>query len=724
MASISRGPRVRPIAAAVAVAFGSTAPLAVSGYPVGEEFRVNTTTDNHQQLPDAAMDADGNFVVVFQNHLPVTNANVAAQRYNAAGQPQGDEFQVNTTASSGNTFPAVAMDDDGDFVVVWMDFGDDGSGYGVFGQRYNAAGTAQGANFPVNATTANAQRRPDVAMDADGDFVVVWEDDQFGDSHQSIKAQRFSAQGAAVGGEIDVSTDADVDQVWPQVAMDDAGNFTVAWASGNVGADQDVAFRIFEANGNPRTAAIQVNTTTRMDHASGVLNNLSVGMSGSGDIAIAWRADNFSGPGTVGAAIGVLGRLYDSDGDPKGDAFTIDSRSAATLGKPEIAMTRDGDFVVAYEGPDGSLSGTRIQRFYANGDPKGASFVANSSTELGQTRPHIAVDDDANAIVVWQDGNGLDGDLSGTYGLRLSGAGVQSAMDFNNDFNSDIGLRNLNVGANRLWLMEQLDQLEAGPIGRLPDLAWQVAGVCDFDRDGNADILWRDSALGRNRIWFMDGFERLSARSIPTRNLGWHVAGVGDIDRDGKCDIVWRSNVAGSFVAWLMDGATRKDDGTIGKLHPDWETAAVADFNGDGRTDLLFRHSGDGRNLIWLLDGFSREIRSLPRRAALAWTVAGAGDFDRDGDADIVWRIVTTGQNLFWELEDGFFVDGHPLNALIGADWRVVGVRDFSRDDYADLLWRNATDGRMRIWQISDFTRDATKVLPVVNTSWKEFGED
>jgi hypothetical protein len=695
-----------------------------SGYLIGDEFQVNTTTVNHQQLPDAAMDANGNFVVVFQNHLPVTNANVSAQRYNAAGQPQGDEFKVNTTASSDNTFPAVAMDDDGDFVVVWMDFGDDGSGYGVFGQRYDAAGTALGSNFPVNTTTANSQFRPDVAMDADGDFVVVWEDNQFGDSHRTIKAQRFTSTGAAVGGEIDVSTDSDIDQVWPQVAMDDAGNFTVAWASGNVGADQDVVFRIFAANGSPQTGAIPVNTTTKMDHASGVLNNLSVGMSASGDIAIAWRADNFSGPGTVGAAVGVLGRLFDADGDPKGDAFTIDSQSASLTGKPEVAMTKGGDFVVAYEGPDGSLTGTRVQRYYANGDPKGASFIANTATDLVQSRPHVAVDDDLNAIVVWQAGDALDGDLTGTFAQRLSGAGIQAASDFNNDFSGDIGLRNANIGANRLWLMEQLDQLEAGQIDRLPDQNWQAAGVCDFDRDGNADILWRDSAMGRNRIWFMRGFDRLSSRTIPARNVDWNVAGVGDLDRDGKCDIVWRSAVAGSFVAWLMDGATLEEAGSVGNLSLDWETAALADFDGDGRTDLLFRNSVDGRNLIWLLDGFSRQVRALPRRAAQAWTVAGAGDFNSDGNADILWRITTTGQNIFWKIEDGAFAESHSLNALAGTDWHLVGARDFTRDDHADLLWRNATDGRMRIWQIEDFVRVTTKTLPSIATSWQEFGED
>ncbi len=49
----------------------------------------------------------------------------------------------------------------------------DGSGTGVYAQRYSATGVAQGAEFRVNTITSNSQRDPAVAMDADGDFVVT-----------------------------------------------------------------------------------------------------------------------------------------------------------------------------------------------------------------------------------------------------------------------------------------------------------------------------------------------------------------------------------------------------------------------------------------------------------------------------------------------------------------------------------------------------------------------
>ena len=121
-----------------------------------------------------AMDADGDFVVAWQSNLQDGSGNgIFAQRYNAAGVAQGVEFRVNTTTANSQILPDIALDADGDFVIAWTSYGQDGSGNGIFAQRYNAAGVAQGIEFRVNTTTANFQVSPDIAMDADGDFVVT-----------------------------------------------------------------------------------------------------------------------------------------------------------------------------------------------------------------------------------------------------------------------------------------------------------------------------------------------------------------------------------------------------------------------------------------------------------------------------------------------------------------------------------------------------------------------
>ena len=71
---------------------------------------------------------------------------------------------------------AVTMDDTGNFVVAWASYLQDGSHYGIFGQRYDSTGTALGPEFRVNTYTTYGQTRPAVAADPTlGNFVVIWD---------------------------------------------------------------------------------------------------------------------------------------------------------------------------------------------------------------------------------------------------------------------------------------------------------------------------------------------------------------------------------------------------------------------------------------------------------------------------------------------------------------------------------------------------------------------
>ena len=133
------------------------------------------------------MDADGDFVVVWDSQgsggTDSSAASIQGQRYASDGAPAGSEFQVNTYTTSDQFGPEVAMDADGDFVVTWYSYGSSGtdaSGGSIQGQRFAADGSPAGGELQVNTYTTDFQNRPAVAMDADGDFVVAWESDSSG----------------------------------------------------------------------------------------------------------------------------------------------------------------------------------------------------------------------------------------------------------------------------------------------------------------------------------------------------------------------------------------------------------------------------------------------------------------------------------------------------------------------------------------------------------------
>src|SRR5438094_110086 len=160
---------------ALAVAIQMMLPPALSAAapgPLGGEFQVNSYTTSYQQVPHVAADPAGNFLVVWASFRQDGSEFDGAfgQRYDSGGTPQGPEFQVNTYTTHEKGQPAVAADAAGNFVVVWQSFLQSGSGFSVFGQRYDAGGVPQGSEFQVNTSTTASEKSPAIAADAAGNF--------------------------------------------------------------------------------------------------------------------------------------------------------------------------------------------------------------------------------------------------------------------------------------------------------------------------------------------------------------------------------------------------------------------------------------------------------------------------------------------------------------------------------------------------------------------------
>ena len=60
--------------------------------------------------------------------------------------------------------------------MSWTSEGFDGSGFGIAARRFDASGIPIGSEFVVNTYTTGHQVFGDLAVEANGNFVVVWED--------------------------------------------------------------------------------------------------------------------------------------------------------------------------------------------------------------------------------------------------------------------------------------------------------------------------------------------------------------------------------------------------------------------------------------------------------------------------------------------------------------------------------------------------------------------
>jgi hypothetical protein len=346
-----------------------------AGVAQGSHFAVSTFGGEY--WPVVGMDADGDFVVVWEGY-DANGRGVYAQRYDAAGVAQLGDFRVNTNTSFDQDRPAVAMDDNGNFVVVWETLAAGEDGLAIFAQRYNAAGAAQGMNFRVNTYTTNNQFEPAVAMDANGDFVVTWTStgQEGSGGNDGIYAQRYNAAGVAQGTEFRVNTYTTNFQVYPAVAMDDGGDFVVAWGSNlQDGSNYGVYAQRYNASGIPQGAEFPVNTHTAGNQGGRIAANLveqSVTMDADGDFVIVWTSQ-----GQDGSSAGIYAQAYDSAGTAHGGEFRVNTFTTNAQQAPVVAMDADGDFVVAWESnlQDGSGFGVYAQRYALEMAPTTTGFA-------------------------------------------------------------------------------------------------------------------------------------------------------------------------------------------------------------------------------------------------------------------------------------------------------------------------------------------------------------
>ena len=383
------------------------------------EFQVNSFVADSQSVPSVAMDADGDFVVAWESeYQDGSDLGIFAQRFDAAGIARGPEFQVNSYTASRQGRPSVAMDADGNFVVAWESWGQDGDNAGVFAQRYDAAGVAQGPEFLVNTNTTSIQRRPAVAMDADGDFVVAWQSYSEPGPEFDIFAQRFNAAGATQGPEFRVNTHIPNSQFSPTVAMDADGDFVVAWESYFQGGSEVSIFaQRFDTAGVAQGGEFEVSTNDMYWQYSA-----SVALDADGDFVVAWQHTSDEGPGTyVG---NVFAQRYNAAGVAQGPEFLVNTYTTDNQAFPSVAMDADGNFVVAWtsEDQDGSRGGIFAQRYNAAGVAQGPEFQVNTYTPLDQTLPSVAMDADGDFVTAWMSDR-QDGSDWGIFAQRYDSEG-------------------------------------------------------------------------------------------------------------------------------------------------------------------------------------------------------------------------------------------------------------------------------------------------------------
>ncbi len=381
-----------------------------------------TTMTGIQAETVVATNTKGDTVVAWTaSHGDGNGYDIYARRFDTRGIAVGGEFLVNTTVAGDQRRSSVAIDDAGDFVVVWDSAGQEsglGTGTtGVYGQRYSASGTPIGGEFHVITNIIGAQDHPSIAMAAaNGAFVVSWTDGN------EISAQRFDASGAAVAEAFSVS--GGYGGLDSRVAMDRAGDFVVVW-TGPDGGGAGIQAAVYDAAEAHLPLRYTVNQIT-----SGTQQAPAVAVDAAGDFVVAWESN-----ARDIRFFDVLARRCALSGEPLGGEFAVSAPRSESQNNVAVAMSPTGEFSVVWQN-NGQDGGIYARRYTASGVAVSADYRVNSEPRFVDNSPAVAIDGAGDTTVVWAMMGG-DGSNNSLYAHRYDANGIiATALDLDADGSS------------------------------------------------------------------------------------------------------------------------------------------------------------------------------------------------------------------------------------------------------------------------------------------------
>lgn len=467
-----------------------------SGTAVGSNFQASDETNPiDQYLPDVAVAQNGNFVVVWVDY---ENLGIYARRFDSTLAPLGASFQVNTGPANTAWRPSVAVAPSGSFVVVWEDIR---SGlYCLYGQFCDTSGSPVGPNFKINSDPGSAVRvRHRAEYDGSGNLVVVWEDYRNVDA--DIYFQRYNSSGTPVDTNMLVTTDVGTeDQYLPDVDRAFDGRFEVTYVDTRNG-HPDIYFQRFSAAGAVQGSAVKANS----DAGTNQQWDPGIGTDSLGRFVIVW-ADYRSFPA-------IYAQSYDSLGNTLGSNSQISSLGAVQeRNSPSVDRHTSGSYFAAWQDQKAGHFDIYGQRVSASDTPVGINFKLNDDNQGAfQKNPAIATTPNGSFYIIWEDYRFGDADIFLKVFDRLGNV-ILSDTKVNSD-------------------LSQTDQV-------FPDIA--------VDKAGNVLVSWLDQGSGSRIMgqFYNPGLGPIGANFEISDDTGSviHLRPACAATGDGDFMVVWSDN--------------------------------------------------------------------------------------------------------------------------------------------------------------------------------------
>ena len=369
------------------------------------ETRVNTTTAGNQEdywwsTRVLAVQPDGGSIIAWidRGGNDGSGDGIFAQRFNSSGAKVGSEFLVNTTTAGDQFSPSVAVAPDGSFIIAWEG---PGTGIDVWAQRYTKDGVKIGFEFLLNTTTGGSQRYPEIQFYPDGTFVAG-----FVDGSQTV-LQRFNASARPIGIETRISSGTG-DVVMDGLCVRPDNTLLMVWTSGG-----DVYGQIFSSTLVPIGSQTRLNT-----YLPGTQEYAVARVDGLGNFIVTWQDQVQDGSG-----MGAYYRRYDSNFNPlMPNELLVTTNTTGDQFEPQVAVEPGGRFIIAWsdknnrDGGGGTGESVWFREFDANGNTVGVETRVNQSITGDQSYPIIDMNASGRFVIDFQ-GNGTQTGQIDSYGI-------------------------------------------------------------------------------------------------------------------------------------------------------------------------------------------------------------------------------------------------------------------------------------------------------------------
>jgi hypothetical protein len=205
-------------------------------------------------------------------------------------------------------------------------------------------------------------------------------------------------------------------QIHPDIASGPGGKFLVTWESDIRSTSSDdrwsIRARLLDDNLGSAGPELQVNSYT-----SGYQAGSNVMSSSDAGFVVAWHS--FGSPGPDVESMTILARRFDSNVEPLGPEFQVNSDPGGEQVAPLIAARSDGIHLILWSeygscsaGPDPWCVSGRW--FDSAWNPLGDDFQVNSLIASSQGVAGAAFDAHGDVLVGWTSFGSLGGDTSGS----------------------------------------------------------------------------------------------------------------------------------------------------------------------------------------------------------------------------------------------------------------------------------------------------------------------